>query len=102
MKLETETDATCEIQADASESNVAKDDFSVRQEWKEIHPANADRPTDDEFDVGFEDSISDSGIIDPQEAAEIVAMVDAQYVSVPGSRFKTEIVQSDALPTDWV
>ena len=61
-----------------------------------------DRPADDEFEIGVSAGISDSDVIDEQEAAEILKGVDARQTEMRKPRFKTEVSEKEALPKDKV
>ena len=63
---------------------------------------NFDRPSDDEFEIGFDGDISDSDVLDQKDAADIIARVDAKETSGPSARFKTEIAEEDAASKDRV
>ena len=70
---------------------------------QEVKASKGDRPADDEFDMGFGDGVSDSDVIDPQEAAEIIAAADTRKTKtkVPRPRFKTKTdKKNNVLPKD--
>ncbi|MDB2686719.1 hypothetical protein N9Y42_05865 [Mariniblastus sp.] len=99
--VETETDEsqTSSDETDKDELSLAKDKPPQAQE---ATPENADRPSDDEFDVDFDGGVSDSDVIDEKEAAEIIARVDAGHTGIRKPRFKTEIGKKNAAPKDRV
>jgi len=74
-------------------------------EPKEANAMNSGRPADDEFDVELGDGFSDSDVLDSQEAAEIIARVDARQAEGlrgPSARFKAEIGEKAVSPKDRV
>ena len=99
--VDSETD-----ESQASNDETDKDELSLAEDKppqvQKATPENADRPSDDEFDVDFDGGVSDSDVIDEKEAAEIIARVDAGHTGIRKPRFKTEIGKKNAVPKDRV
>ena len=56
-----------------------------------INSTKVDHPTDDEFNLEADGNISDSDIINPQEASEIANAANASRMKARKPRFKTKI-----------